>query len=183
MTMRAVEAKPTYMSTRRDTVNAGRRLNMSRLTAGSASAKKEKAQGRVSPVEQEVIRIDLCRRSCCSGLDGSPLALADWPCELDMGRPSEDLVVGVMSFDSVNADRDTSGDLRCSTYSSVSYYRSWIRKVMADEVPRSKCKMPPKDELPLPPPDLSVCKKACEVLSRHASVAIPSFSVFVHQPL
>ena len=109
--------------------------------------------------EQEVIRIDLCRRSCCSGLDGSPLRWPTGPASWDMGTSVEDLVVGVMSFDSVNADRDTSGDLRCSTYSSVSYYRSWIRKVMADEVPRSKCKMPPKDELPLPPPDLSVLQE------------------------
>ena len=34
----------------------------------------------------------------------------------------------------------------------------------------------PKEEPSLPPPDLFVCKKACEVLYRHASVAFRSIN-------
>ena len=49
-------------------------------------------------------------------------------------------------------------------------------KARAGEVPRSECKMPPKQEPSLLPPDLSVCEKACSVLSRHALLAALSLN-------
>ena len=85
-------------------------------------------------------------------------------------------MVGVVSFDLVNEDRDTSGDPPCSTHFGVFFYRNWTMKARAGEVPRSECKMPPKQEPSLLPPDLSVCEKACSVLSRHALLAALSLN-------
>ena len=84
--------------------------------------------------------LDVIDPSVVLGLEGAPLVLADWPYDdLGKGYPSEDLIVGVMSFD---PPYPICG--QCSIHSSVSYYRDWITKTMAGTIPSSKCLPKPK---------------------------------------
>ena len=74
------------------------------------------------------------------GLEGAPLVMADWPYDdLGKGYPSEDLIVGVMSFD---PPYPVCG--QCSIHTSVSYYRDWITKTMAESISPTKCLPKPK---------------------------------------
>ena len=98
-----------------------------------------------------------------SGLEGSPLTVADWPCDLDKGYPSEDLMVGVMSIDPVNKEKEPT----CSTYTSISYFRDWMMNVMNGNVPPSECTAPPETSPALPPEGSKEWCEKCEVSLTH----------------
>ena len=76
------------------------------------------------------------------GEKGSPVLLADRPKgKLAKGNPSEDLLVGFMSFSTSDSDGKT-----CAVYTSVSFFRTWIMKTIGGKTKPSRCMFVPKAE-------------------------------------
>ena len=75
-----------------------------------------------------------------------PLLLVDQPKgHLDRGQPEEDLLVGLMSFDTPHAKCPS-----CSVYTSVAYFREWVLKTMNGSLLPSRCVLLPRRVLEVP---------------------------------